>query len=92
MYEISDYLYFTRKLFVQLINRGYNFSKLLSLALSIGKIDRNNLLPYKQQKNKEILKQEQCFYFGSKFNKNFPKLNNLVCDSFDTILHDSKIF
>jgi hypothetical protein len=54
--KYTDYLYYTRKLIVQLLNRGYNFSKLLSLAFSIGNIDRKDLLPYKQ--NKYFIKPE----------------------------------
>jgi predicted GIY-YIG superfamily endonuclease len=87
--KYTDYLYYTRKLIVQLLNRGYNFSKLLSLAFSIGNIDRKDLLPYKQ--NKYFIKPEQCFYFGSQFNKNFPELNHLVSNSFKTIVENSLI-
>ena len=37
--KYTDYLYFARKLTVQLLNRGYEFSRLLALVITIGKID-----------------------------------------------------
>ena len=47
--DYFDYLYFSRKLIIQLIKRGYDLSSLIKISLTIGKIDRNFLIPYKDK-------------------------------------------
>jgi hypothetical protein len=48
-----DYNYYSRKLIFQLIERGYDYKKICSISYTIGKIDRNLLLPYKIKKDIE---------------------------------------
>ena len=88
--KYTDYLYFARKLVYQLLNRGYNFTRLFSLVLSIGKIDRDKLIPYKNKI--DSIKPIKSFYFGSEFNKFFPDLNKLVLESFDSCKNKYNLF
>ena len=81
--KYSDYLYFSRKLISQLISRGYSYSKLVSLAITIGKINRDSLLPYKNKLN--YINSDKSIFFGTEFNKYFCNLNDEVADSFYTI-------
>jgi hypothetical protein len=78
----TDYLYFARKLVYQLLNRGYDFSRLFSLVITIGKIDRDKLIPYKNKI--DLIKPIKSFYFGSEFNKFLPNCNKLILESFDS--------
>ena len=47
--DYTDYLYYSRRLIVQLLKRGYKFENLLKISLEIGNIDRNKLIPYKDK-------------------------------------------
>ena len=87
--KYTDYLYFSRKLIVQLLNRGYNFSKLISLAISIGNIDRNILLPYKNKVS--FNEHNKSIFFGTEFNKQFGNLNQIVSESFNMIVHNHSL-
>jgi hypothetical protein len=44
-----DYYFFTRKLILQLLSRGYDYKNLFSIQLCIGNIQRNSLLNYKNK-------------------------------------------
>ena len=46
-----DYFFYTRKLILQLLTRGYDYLNLFSIQLSIGNIPRNSLLNYKNKSN-----------------------------------------
>ncbi len=59
--KYTDYLYLVRKLTVQLLNRGYEFSCLLALVITIGKIDRDVFLPYKNKNNLNRIKSAKTF-------------------------------
>ena len=80
--KYTDYLYFARKLVHQLLNRGYEFSHLFSLVFTIGTIDRDKLLPYKNKT--DSVKPKKSFYFGSEFNRFVPNCNKLILESFDS--------
>ena len=47
--EYIDYLFFSRKLIIQLLKRGYKLTNLIKISLTIGNINRNNLIPYKDK-------------------------------------------
>ena len=62
-----DYFFYTRKLILQLLTRGYDYLNLFSIQLSIGNIPRNSLLNYKNKSNN---------YF--KNNKGFLFVRNII--------------
>ena len=88
--KYTDYLYFARKLIVQLLSRGYKFNELFSLAITIGKIERESLLPYKEKS--KFIKSEKLIYFGTEFNKSVANFNKEVSDSFNTIFKNHNLF
>jgi hypothetical protein len=71
-----------RKFVYQLLNRGFEFSCLLSLVITIGKIDRDKLIPYKNKI--DLIKPIKSYYFDSEFNKFLPNCNKLLLESFDS--------
>jgi hypothetical protein len=78
-----DYLFFTRKLIFQLLSRGYDYNKLLSLQSSIGNINRMDLLEYK---NKSIVKStKNMFFAGNEYNKFIRNKSSLFDVSFSQI-------
>ena len=46
----SDFLFFSRRLVSQLVNRGYNKYKILKVFRMVSNLDRNSLIPYKPKK------------------------------------------
>ena len=84
-----DYLYFSRKLIIQLLNRGYEFSKLAALAHSIGNIDRKSLLPYKAKNTFKTV--DNVIFFGLEFNKQIDMFSCLVSNAFESILKQNSL-
>jgi hypothetical protein len=91
MKKINSHAYIIIYYILNILDRGYEFSRLLASVLTIGKIDREALLPYKNNynNNSNIIKSAKSFYFGSEFNKCFSNLNELVSDLFNSIIKDS---
>ena len=56
--SILDYFYFTSKIALQLKSRNYDFALICKMINSLAKVDRNQLLQYK---NKQIYKKESLF-------------------------------
>ena len=81
-----DYLFHSKKLIVQLFNRGYNLEKISKLARSIGTIDRVKLLPYKNKNDKKNNKSINVFntfdlstdFLRKVFDKSFLKMKEKV--------------
>ena len=61
-----DYLFYSRKLIAQLLKRGYDFKFLIKICLTLGKVNRNELIPYK---DKETINRVYC-------NNNFKYIIN----------------
>jgi len=72
----SDYLYFSRKLILQLLTRGYNIELLLHTFRIVCNMKRLNLLQYKEKKK------NSC---GKKIFFKFPYDNNMNC--LDTVFN-----
>jgi predicted GIY-YIG superfamily endonuclease len=69
-----DYLYYSRQLIFQLVKRGYIFKKLLKICITIGNIDRSELLPYKSKTNNNFSnKLKLILYFDFNFINLKPK-------------------
>ena len=72
----TDYLFYTRKLILQLVERGYDFDILCALQRTLGNIPRDNLLSYKKKDN-FLKNHNQFIFFGSEFNRSFNNKNNI---------------
>lgn len=80
-----DYLYFSRKLALQLRTRGYSFKNLCKTLYSVAYTDRQSLLPYKEKhvlNNKS--KNNMDLRIGIEFNKNISSNKDLHIESFHT--------
>ena len=71
--DYTDYLYYSRRLIVQLLKRGYKFENLLKISLEIGNIDRNKLIPYKDKRQLSS-KYSQGFKFIINYDLNYLDL------------------
>ena len=78
----SDYLFHARNLIYQLTNRGYTIDKLVRIAQTIGNVDRNSLICYK---NKKSFKKENRIntYLNFDFNQDF--LKDKIKNSFNNL-------
>ena len=90
----TDYLFFARKLIFQLLQRGYCYKKLISTSVSIGNIDRKNLLPYKSKTNFT----SNTLWLKHSFSISHPNNNDLIIkESFTSLqddycwMHDTKL-
>jgi len=74
----SDYILISKQHIQQLMKSGYEKSSLIKLCKSIGDIDRDSLLPYKE-KNKQFFSSEHknLFYFDF-FNINLNKKGLII--------------
>jgi hypothetical protein len=80
-----DYYFFTRKLILQLLSRGYDYKNLFSIQLCIGNIQRNSLLNYK---NKTIsFKNCNSFLMSNEYNKYIANKSDLFKNSFHNSTH-----
>lgn len=92
--SITDFYYFSRKLIFQLYERGYDFKKLVSVCYSIGQLDRNDLIPYKDKTN-DFYKSNQLT-LGMNFNKFISNNKDVMMSAYEKIknnynwLHDYK--
>ena len=84
--SLIDYQYFSRKLIFQLLTRGYDNKKLVSIAYTVSKIDKANLLNYKSKNNK--LMQNKALFFGINYTKSFENNKTLVLSTFNEIKQD----
>jgi hypothetical protein len=69
--SFSDYLYFSRKIYFYLLKRGYDGIFLQKVSNSVSKLNRDNLIPYKNKISNFTIK--NSFLFKLPFEKN---LNN----------------
>jgi len=76
--ESHDYLYFSRLLIFQLIQRGYDFNFLINIARNVFKLDRSSLLPYKA-KNDSF---KDFFLIIMPFNRSNISLDRIIYNSF----------
>ena len=67
-----DYYFFTRKLILQLLSRGYDYKNLVSIQLSIGNLPRKSFLDYKI-KVSDTFKDSKTFLTRNEFNKFIEK-------------------
>ena len=87
--DYSNYLYFSRLLMSQLLNRGYDFNEIRKTSNLIGKIDRNCLIPYKE-KNQNYL--DDCIFFKIPFEKNLIDIDRILKNCFLSISTHSEFF
>jgi len=69
--SFSDYLYFSRRIYFYLLKRGYDGIFLQKVSNSVSKLNRDNLIPYKNKISNFNTK--NSFLFKLPFEKN---LNN----------------
>ena len=65
--SIIDYYFFVRLLLFQLIKRNYNFIMLLGVLRNVSKIDRKNLLLFKEKDPNFLNNIELYFFYFSNF-------------------------
>ena len=78
---LSDYYLFSRLLILQLLTRGYKLDVLLKTCNMISKLNRNDIIEYKD-KTKDINKNK--IYFNLPFNFNYDISKNIT-SSFNSI-------
>ena len=66
-----DYLHFSRLLLIQLLKRGYKLEIISGIIRSIGNVERNSLLPYKDKNQNKFLTHSSCKLFIEYDNCNF---------------------
>ena len=49
-----DYLFHSRDLYFQLLNRGFSSGFLIKIMRIINRINRNDIIPYKNKDNKNL--------------------------------------
>jgi hypothetical protein len=69
-----DYLFYSRLFTFELIKRGYSFKLLSSQSRMIGKIDRNDLIPYK---NKKKFIDNKTIFLNVEFEKTLVNLKDI---------------
>ena len=79
-----DYLFFSRKLTSQLVNRGYDIKKVTSMARTIGNVDRLSLLPYKTKIDHFNCTTKNIF-FKFPFELNTIKVKTALNSAFNSI-------
>ena len=83
--NLYDYFYFSRNLFVQLLQRGYEFNNLNKIMKMVANIEQSKLLSYKDKKqkfgNENILfitpYHSYCKDYLKELPVNFEKIKNL---------------
>jgi len=86
--EFHDFLFHTRKIFSNLLKRGYDSRKLCMISNTISKLDRNDLIPYKNRNN-NTLPLENCFIFKLPFDININNKHIDIKQSFQKIISNS---
>jgi len=82
----SEFLYSSRRLLLQLCQRGYSFRYLLSILRTIGSKSRNTLLPYKDSTTKlTSTTNRNKMWLIMPFNKSNIDINKLLYNSFNNI-------
>jgi len=89
--DYSDYLFHSRKLIFQLIERGYTLKSLKKLCLSIGDINRNLILPYKNKENLN-LKFFNQLKFILYYDFNYISLKRDLYKDFQTLINKYNLF
>ena len=82
--NLSDFLFFARKITIQLIARGYDKIKIRKLSRTVANMDRAKLLPYKIKNNKYTAK-ENLLFFKFPFDKNFESVKTALNSAFNSI-------
>ena len=80
----SDYVIVSNMHINQLINRGYEKNSLIRLCKSIGNVDRNSLLPYKEKINNFFSNETKNFIYLDIFNYNL-NIKSIVYKHFKNI-------
>jgi len=76
--EYSDYLYFSRLFVFELVKRGYDFKVLSSQTRMIGRIKRDDLIPYKEKKT---FVNKKNIYLTLNYDKNLKNVNQIAVQS-----------
>ena len=74
--SITDYLYFSNKILVQLKSRGYDFSNTSKMMHTIARLNRIDLLKYK--KKVDLSKDNNNVFISNIFDVNFIDFNKLL--------------
>ena len=86
----TDYLYFSRKLIFQLLERGFNFKKLISTSFSIGKIERNSLLAYKNKKIMIDSTKKYNIWLNNLYSYSHNNNDTIIKNSFKSLIFNYK--
>ena len=78
--SFTDFLHFSRILFVQLIKSGYKALILSSIKRNISNVNREELIPYKTKDN--VFLTNNSIKIFLKYDKSFDFLNNCVHETF----------
>jgi hypothetical protein len=80
--DYFNYIIICKTQMKQLIKRGYNRISLIKLCKTIGKVERDSLLPYKVKKNFLKSRDKKTILYYHKYNYNL-KVNNIINNSFN---------
>lgn len=86
--DFHDFLFHSRKIFSNLLNRGFDSKKLLMTSNVISKLNRNDLIPYRNRSTKN-LSTENCFIFKIPFDINLNNKHIDIRQSFKKIISNS---
>lgn len=87
--DLSDYLFYARKLFSQLVIRGYDPNYLTKIIRIIAALDRSDIIKYKLKVNKFS---NSNILFINEFDVNNHELNKSIKNSFLLNFKDHKLF
>ena len=85
--KFCDFLFFSNKLFFQLISRGYDCLKLNKILNTVSNVDRKSLIPYKHKNFQDF---DNSIIFKTPFDKNFINLKEVIVSSFKNLQLDYK--
>ena len=86
-----DYLFFSRKIFFQLLKRGYNYKMLRKIMNTVSNLNRNEIIPYKNKEDKIRKFQtnnKNKFTFKLPFNINLNDYHIKLNSSFNKAIRD----
>jgi len=88
--DFHDFLFHSRKIFSNLLHRGFDSKKLLMTSNIISKLNRNDLIPYRNRSTKNF-STENCFIFKIPFDINLNNKHIDIRQSFKKIISNSVI-
>jgi len=87
--EISDFIYFSFMIKEQLVKRGYDRAIINKIFTMVLRLDRDELIKYKNKKNIDFNK---YFYIKSEFDSNILNFKNILLSAFEFFKKDNPKF